>query len=100
MLSKLYFSRRSCLVSGDCFRLVVYVLNVYCDWTSFYGICGSFFFMNCIFLARGFSPVYKQNSAEFSVDFRELGYFRNLLSYSLGVGILVFQTSYDILFAL
>ena len=65
----------------------------------FLGFVGVFF-MNCIFLGRGFSPVYRRNSVEFSIDFRELGYFRNLLSYGLGVGILVFQTSYDILFVL
>ena len=39
-------------------------------------------FMNCIFLDRGFSPVYRRNSVEFSIDFRELGYFRNHLPYS------------------
>ena len=31
---------------------------------------------------RGFSLVYKRNSAEFLIDFRELEYFRNLLSSS------------------
>ena len=33
-------------------------------------------------LGRGFSPAYKQNSTEFLVDFRELEFFRNLLSSS------------------
>ena len=33
-------------------------------------------------LGRGFSPVYKRNSAKFLIDFRELEYFRNLLSSS------------------
>ena len=54
-------------------------------------------FMNCIFLGKGFSPVYRWNSVEFSVDFRELDYFRNLLSNRLGVRISIFQTGYDIL---
>ena len=57
-------------------------------------------FTNCIFLDRGFSPVYSWNSAKFLLDFRELGYFRNFLPYSLGVEILIFQTGYGILFAL
>ena len=57
-------------------------------------------FTNCIFLDRGFSRVYSRNSAKFLLDFRELGYFRNFLPYSLKVGILVFQTGYSILFAL
>ena len=52
------------------------------------------------FLGRGFSLVYKRNFAKILVDFRELGYFRSLLSYILGVGILVFQTGCDILCAL
>ena len=41
-------------------------------------------FMNCIFLGRGFSLVYNRNSIEFLVDFREIGYFKNLLPYSFG----------------
>ena len=54
-------------------------------------------FINCILLGRGFSIVSKRNSIEFLIDSRELGYFRNLLSNSLGVEILVFQTGCDIL---
>ena len=53
------------------------------------------------FLGRGFTLIYKWNSVEFSVDFRELGYFRILQSYNLRIGIFVFfQTGYDIQFAL
>ena len=47
-------------------------------------------YMNCILLNRGFSPVYKRNSVKFSVDSRELDYFRNLSPNSLKVGILIF----------
>ena len=54
-------------------------------------------FINCILFGKGFSLVYKQNFVEFSVDFRELGYFRNLLSNRLGVEIFIFQTGCDIL---
>ena len=48
-------------------------------------------------MERGLGLVYKRNSVEFLVDFRELGYFRNLLSNRLGVRIPVFQMGYDIL---
>ena len=51
--------------------------------------------MNCILLSRGFSPVYSRNSIEFLVDFRELGYFRNLLQYSLKVEITHSKTRDD-----
>ena len=78
---------------------MVYVLNVYYGWISLIRICGIFFY-KLHFFGRGFSPLYKRNSVEFLVDFLELGYSRNLLSYSLGVGILVVQMGYDILFAL
>ena len=32
------------------------------------------------FLAGGLGPVYRWNSVKFLIDFRELGYFRNLMS--------------------
>ena len=86
----------SCLVGGYCF---------FTSWLYFkcllwldipFAICGSHF-MNCILLGRGFSLVFKRNSAEFLVDSRELGYFRNLLPNSLNGRIPVFQTGCDIL---
>ena len=80
--------QRSCLVGDYCFLLVDYVLNAYCGWISLYGICGSCFY-KLYFSWQGFSPVFKRNSAEFSINSRELGYFRNLSLNSLGVGILV-----------
>ena len=54
-------------------------------------------FINCILFDRGLGPVYKRNSVEFLIDFRELGYFINLLSNRLGVGIFIFQIGCDIL---
>ena len=48
-------------------------------------------FINCCFLARGLSSIYKQNSTEFLVDFQELDYFRNLMSNRLGSGFLFFK---------
>ena len=57
-------------------------------------------FINCIFLAEGLVQFIDGTLSNFLIDFRELGYFRNLLPYSLGVGILVFQMGYDILYTL
>ena len=65
----------------------------------YFGICGGCFY-KLYLLGRGFSPVYSRNSIEFLVVFLELDYFRNLLLYNLGVGILVFQMGYGILVAL
>ena len=45
------------------------------------------------FLIRGLDPVYKWNSIEFSIDFREL---KNLGIMSLG-WVFVFQTGYHII---
>ena len=49
-----------------------------------------YLFYKLHFLDKGFSLVYKRNSAEFLVNFQELGYIRSLSSYILGVGILIF----------
>ena len=51
--------------------------------------------LNCDFLTRGSSSVYRRNSVEFSIDFRVLEYFRNYCLIGQ-VGIFVFQTNYDI----
>ena len=76
--------------------LVDYVLNclLLLD-IPYWDLCKLFYKLH--FLGMGFSLAYKRNSVEFSVDFRELGYFKNLLLNSLGVKILVFQMGCDIL---
>ena len=48
-------------------------------------------FINCCFLIRGLGSIYKRNSVEFLVDFRELDYFRNIMSNRLGSGFSFFK---------
>ena len=54
-------------------------------------------FISCFPLAMDLDLIYKWNSAEFSVDFWELDYFRNFMSNRLGSGFSLFQTGYGII---
>ena len=53
-------------------------------------------FINYNLLVGGLGPSYGQNSDEFSVDFRDLEFFRNHIPIRW-VRIIIFQTGYDII---
>ena len=65
------------------------------DWISGDGICVDLNYEVC-FLTKGLGPVCIQNFVEFSIDFRELDYFRNICLIGQ-VRILIFQMDCDIM---
>ena len=52
-------------------------------------------FINCFLLVKGLGPIYRRNFVEFSIDFLGLEFSKSVM-YIRWVGILVFQTDYDI----
>ena len=72
----IFMPRNSCWVEG---YYSLFSINYFDDLDTGYPVMGFMliYFINCILLTGGLGPIYKRNFIEFSVDFRELDYFRN-----------------------